>query len=232
MIQENYLQERRNDLPQFSGYSVISPVPAGDLSEFNACKKVFFPNVWNTIEELVANIDDINKEVFEAKFTPAVYNNPDALRHLFNEIVCPNNEHREIVDVKGSCKDYDVEDALSDEVSYSFTRKIIEKLEKTSLPVGISYCSKMLKMPRSYNGIKTKTKDKLEFKEDCGNHASLVIGSRLVQGKDGKKSCELLIRNTWGSDCQKYHKDHKCEDGNIWVDFKTLDKNTYRIQHL
>ena len=45
MVQENYLQERRNDLPQFSGYSFMSPVPSADLSEFNACKKEFFPNV-------------------------------------------------------------------------------------------------------------------------------------------------------------------------------------------
>ncbi len=88
-----------------------------------------------------------------------------------------------------------------------YIKKIKRKL--SSQPVMISYCSNFLIEGKQFN------------KRDCGYHASLIIGHRLVNHKD-----EFLIRNSWGTDCSKYHSDWKCTSGNIWVDADILIKNT------
>lgn len=59
-----------------------------------------------------------------------------------------------------------------------------------------------------------------------GNHASIVVGRRYNQEA---KSCQFLIRNSWGSGCKNYAIPYSapsnCDDGHIWVSEETLHQN-------
>lgn len=174
-----------------------------------------------------------SKFIFDTFYSKDMFDSPLQLSLLF-KFICPK-ENRDSVPWTASCTDYTVADAYRESSSsIPFTLKILEKLKSKSMPVGISYCSKVLGRGKSFSGIDSKSKGKVVYKKDskgnsmCGNHASLIIGSRF-NAKD--KTCEFLIRNTWGSN-YKAHSDFESEGGNIWVDHKTLEKNLYRIQHL
>lgn len=96
-------------------------------------------------------------------------------------------------------------------------QRIDDALEKSNaLPVGIAYCSEVLKKGLGYRGLASggcKKKD---------DHASLIIGRRPNRtGTD----CEYLVRNSWGTSCKQYSKDWDCESGNIWVDQRALFNN-------
>lgn len=61
------------------------------------------------------------------------------------------------------------------------------------------------------------------------SHASTVVGRKW---NSEKKSCEYLIRNSWGSTCDHYNNDVKCEAGNIWVSEAQLEKATRGVQYI
>lgn len=73
-----------------------------------------------------------------------------------------------------------------------------------------------------YRGLKND-----EATKDCLGHASLVIGRRRYQGK-----CQFLIRNTWGTACQKYSKDWDCDHGNVWLDSDEVAANVVYVSTL
>jgi hypothetical protein len=62
-----------------------------------------------------------------------------------------------------------------------------------------------------------------------GMHTSSIIGRRF--NVDNNK-CEYLIRNSWGSSCERYRPNLTCEEGNIWVDETTLKKNIILVTYL
>lgn len=218
-----------------------------------SCKYTAVDELYDSFKDVFGDAFKINRFLFKTFFSYDMFDNTIEISLIFRSI-CPV-EDRIKVNTNAICKTYDVEKSLDSGKSYPFTQKIIEELKKDSLPVGISYCSRVLSRGSNYAGITTKTKSSLVFKKDkngkndCGNHASVIIGSRW---NPQKKSCELLIRNSWGAQCTSYRKyypskkyfsqkhpgvkssqyDIKCEAGNIWVDYKQLEKNIYRVQHL
>ena len=176
--------------------------------------------------------------MFRKYFSLEMLDKPFQLNMIFDS-VCPASE-RLRNNSFSFCKTYDNTEARKTKKTYPFTEKIIEKLKSNSLPVGISYCSKVLKKGEAYKGLTNKKTGTLSYADDCGSHASLVIGSRW---NPDRKSCELLVRNSWGTSCTSYQPhypstkkssqfDVKCEGGNIWVDYKALENNTFRLEHL
>ena len=62
-----------------------------------------------------------------------------------------------------------------------------------------------------------------------GMHASVIVGRRW---NDSAKSCDYLIRNSWGSGCWSYTDRQNCEGGNIWVPEDVLRYNLYAYIYL
>ena len=82
---------------------------------------------------------------------------------------------------------------------------VAEKLKKNGMPVSISYCSN--KIGTAFNNL---------FSDDCGAHASVIIG-RKKNPSTGR--CQLLIRNSWGKNpWLTYNKHVTGEGNNFWVD--------------
>ncbi len=70
----------------------------------------------------------------------------------------------------------------------------------------------------------------LKGKRKPGNHASTVVGRRF---NNEMKSCEFLIRNSWGSDCKAYSPQYadpsNCNNGHIWVSEANLHQIIYGL---
>jgi hypothetical protein len=77
---------------------------------------------------------------------------------------------------------------------------------KKSQPLGIRYCSEVLKNP-NLDAIKDDpAKSRVDNRVGkCGSHASMLVASR-----PSGKSCEYLLRNTWGAGYGSWTKNWKC----------------------
>lgn len=64
---------------------------------------------------------------------------------------------------------------------------------------------------------------------NCMGHASSVVGRRW---NAEKKTCEYLVRNSWGTDCSQYRKDIDCDRGNFWLSSKELFSSVRQIMSL
>lgn len=64
---------------------------------------------------------------------------------------------------------------------------------------------------------------------NCMGHASSVIGRRW---NDKTKTCEYLVRNSWGRDCSIYREGIECDGGNFWASGKELFGSTAQIMSL
>lgn len=90
----------------------------------------------------------------------------------------------------------------------------------TSQPVGIEYCAAVI--------LDSKATPDPKIKKECGNHAGLIVGREMRNGK-----CQLLIRDTYGSSCDKYlnlglmpqKMQKNCQDGRWWIDRDALLRN-------
>jgi hypothetical protein len=204
-----------------------------------SCKASAVDELFMDFQATFGDSFKISYEFFKKQFSPKMFDNPEQLGMIFRTI-CQSKDRHE-VNTTAKCKDFygDTSDR------YTFTKKILKNLETNSLPVGISYCSSVLTNKPPFRGITKRSP--LTFKKNskgqniCGGHASLIIGSRWNKKA---KSCELLVRNSWGTGCKSYKagypakssivtgQDIKCEAGNIWVDYKELEKNIYRAQYL
>ena len=105
-------------------------------------------------------------------------------------------------------------------------RRLLNHLSeaKSATPVGISYCSALLQKGPDWKKGTQEASDLFRTPE-CGMHASIVVGKRQKNG-----SCQFLIRNSWGTDCDSYAKTWECQNGQIWVDADALLENTYELQ--
>lgn len=187
-------------------------------------------------EELAETFGDTflpTKEIFKKYYSHDLFKQQNDIAVVFSWI-CPK-EKRNFIAQQKYCEDYGRDEvALEGQKQFPYIKKLLEKLQQTSLPIGISYCSQLLKKGKNHIGIISKTKDNLKFKTTadgkslCGAHSSLVIGSRFNKAN---KTCEFLIRNTWGENCN-YHSDFECEKGQIWVDHHTLSKNIFSLQYI
>ena len=63
-------------------------------------------------------------------------------------------------------------------------------------------------------------------------HSSTIVGQRW---NSVAKTCEFLIRNSWGSKCSCYSESlssQSCEAGNVWVDTQTLLSVVHSVQYI
>jgi hypothetical protein len=196
--------------------------------EVQSCRAGYKNELYNDLQLIFNNLLPA-KELFLSYFSLEMFDSPYNMNILFR-FICPSKE-RIAINTKSECTDYKVSESHIPFFD-SLTDEIIDQLEEDSLPVGISYCANVLKRGKNFKGIassditghKYKQKD---GKDDCGRHASIVIGSREKNG-----SCELLIRNSWGTSCSTYSNDFDCEQGNIWIPQDVLQNNLYRIHYL
>ncbi len=129
-----------------------------------------------------------------------------------------------------------------------WSKKISETLQRAGSPVGISYCSKFLIRPGDVGVIDRRDPARPQLTEECGAHASIVVGQKPVGNK-----CQFLIRNSHGNgfgpetenwkclcrhrrsgavvdDCQKStHDDGQYSVEGCWVDAEQLGRNMLQI---
>ena len=80
-----------------------------------------------------------------------------------------------------------------------------------------------------YNANFLTTTKKNGWLNIAGMHTSSIIGRRF--NPDNQK-CEYLIRNSWGTSCERYRPQFTCEAGNIWVDQNSLKKSLILVTYL
>ena len=253
-IYERPISEKENLYEFFvNKATAVNDSITGRNNEIVACTYSAIDELYDSFKDVFGDAFKINRFLFKNFFSPDMFDNTFEISFIF-QTICPI-EDRLKVNTGSSCNVYDVKKSIASGKSSPFTQKILEELKADSLPVGISYCSKILSRGPTYGGITTKTSSSLKFKKtangknDCGNHASIITGSRW---NPKTSSCELLVRNSWGAQCKSYKKhfpskkyykeknpdktpsqyDIKCENGSIWIDYKALEKNVYRVQHL
>lgn len=93
---------------------------------------------------------------------------------------------------------------------------IDEQLEKSNI-VGIDYDGVILENI----DVKGPKLDSL--------HASSIVGRRF---NINKNRCEYLIRNSYGSSCEKYDPRVECDHGNLWMDKAVIQKHMYDLVYL
>jgi len=215
-------------------------------TELKACKNNAIHETYDSLKDIFKSNFTITREMFAKYFDPELFSDPFQIKSILKN-VC---DARITVNTKSTCKSMTGRDANRiKDTKYPFTRKILEELASDSVPVGISYCGYMLYGDKNFDGIKSRSPLRFQKSQgrECGAHSSLIIGSRW---NTKTNSCDLLVRNTWGTGCSKQHYpskstlqkknpgksisqyDVKCEGGNYWIDYRTLEKNIYRVQHL
>lgn len=94
-------------------------------------------------------------------------------------------------------------------------------------PVGVEYCGNIASSSEQ-KGIKD-TYLQL-FYNDCGFHASVIVGQRFSKKTN---SCEFLVRNSYGPGCKylpgagEYIRE--CENGSFWIGTDELMKSTFGL---
>ena len=99
-------------------------------------------------------------------------------------------------------------------------------------PIEIGFCGSVLdEKGSSFKGFRQRYAEDgtPDTAKNCGEHSALVIGQRFHNGK-----CQMLIRNPWGTSCNRYHKDFisTCEASGVWVDNEVLKANTFDFGYL
>lgn len=118
------------------------------------------------------------------------------------------------------------------------------------VPPIVRYCNNFLFDSKSKSGIAPETGNMKNCKykdnngnELRGNHTSIVSGRR--PSKDGK-TCEYLIRNSYGTSCNQYDKKWECDrtkgglpcpsgescGGQTWVDEETFLNNMQDVLYV
>lgn len=147
---------------------------------------------------------------------------PSRILNIFGPYCADSQNLSPIVDVK-SCREHDIYDS-----NVGQSVKVIKKQLELKKPVGLYLCAK--KFLQNLTDEKRNV-DVIKYKDECGNHAVSVVGSRCVGGK-----IQFLMRNSWGSDCSFYSLDHELgescipEKGDVWYDAKNLMKISLRYQ--
>lgn len=87
----------------------------------------------------------------------------------------------------------------------AFTSMLETKIDSLKSPISIAYCANVWK-DAEYRGIGLNWKGVRDsLKKDCHYHESLVVGRKKLGG-----SCNLLVRNTWGTNWTADNKNWKC----------------------
>ena len=103
------------------------------------------------------------------------------------------------------------------------TGKVDELLSK-GYPIGINYCSAILKNSK----FKSPTQPIWKDNNACGSHASVIVGTAV----DSKGQCTYVLRNSWGKDCKKYDRSYDCKDGHVYIPKETLVQQMFELQEI
>lgn len=82
---------------------------------------------------------------------------------------------------------------------------IEQSLKNNRSPVGIGYCSAMLRNPRYIGLLRPQGGQIYTQKPDCGRHASIIVGQKKIGG-----ACHFLLRNSYGSGWNNASRNFKC----------------------
>lgn len=120
---------------------------------------------------------------------------------VISRILLPSCQNRQTVTVPKVTK-YNFSQLPDDS---AFEKFLVERIAKNPAPISIAYCSKVWKDPE-YDGIDFTFFGKRDsLKKDCDYHESLVVGR-----KPAGNTCQLLVRNTWGTEWKNGNRKWKC----------------------
>jgi len=78
-------------------------------------------------------------------------------------------------------------------------------------------------------GIAFHSNDLYTDQDEYDGHSVALVGRRW---NSESRSCEYLIRDTFGKQCDIYKSHLDCQDGYIWVSEKFLKKNIFEVMRL
>jgi len=201
-----------------------------------------FGNTSKALETVFAspNNETINKISYDlcTQDNPQSHNLKD-IRDVLSEVI-KNDSPVKFVRylIEGECKPIEIAHGLvnvngqhpamsHNEVEImNFVDKMFDARHK--LPIAIDYCADFFHQGASARGRKEFYASNDTSEDSCGAHASVIVGRRTsISPKNGEKTCEYLIRNSWGTSCLGYNAEYtaKCEQGQVWVTKETLLKN-------
>lgn len=92
-------------------------------------------------------------------------------------------------------------------------------------PVAISLCAQVLYESKNFRG---RTGNSISSDCEAAGHAVIAIGSR-----PSGKSCQYLIRSSWGQSCSGFGAGWSCDQnsGAVWVDEDALVGNTISLAY-
>lgn len=104
----------------------------------------------------------------------------------------------------------------------------IHKQLEEGKPVAVGYAAQFLSqagVPRwKYSWVNAR----VGANNDVSRHASLIVGRRW-----NGKSCEFILRNSWGTGCgygnENFARPEKCEGGHLFVTEQFMETQMYRI---
>jgi hypothetical protein len=196
----------------------------------------------NIFEELGVTADELTKYVTDSKL-------PSAFIEKIVNSLCKRQKNEIAQLIK--CEEND----FSLGQRYAVKGKIEDALsENSNQPLSIGFCGNLLKNNidkngRSFGGRGFKgrapsfesyiqtTSSSEAGSHLCGAHAASIVGREFkkIRTPEGKIifRCQYLIRNSWGSSCESYHRDWVCnENGSIWVDSDVIQRNVFRVSRL
>lgn len=110
-------------------------------------------------------------------------------------------------------------------IFYQTLLKLLDHKDKPQ-PVGIGYCANVLQNKR-YRALTFSGEVPNSMKEDCWGHSSIIVGKRTRSNR-----CQLLLRNTWGTDCNYDWECLRDKEGKVvgvWIDAEALMENSDRL---
>jgi len=92
----------------------------------------------------------------------------------------------------------------------------IDSILDSGRPTGIVYNAGILTDPNSkaYGNV---------------DHVSSIVGRKW---NSETKTCEYLLRNSWGETCTRYHFSYQCEKGYVWIPKDTLLREVGAIDYI
>ncbi len=203
-----------------SGYCSESSFPSEEWIKVSGGKeeKILMPKAIEEIKELYQMRKDLNLKnlPFYFKFNHidkktflSILKSKNKIKHFFTEL---RNK---------ACENDRLEFDKRLKVKMVFRNKNIFKRIHSQLElgriVGIDYDSRVL--------LNTQNQS-IKISE---LHTSSIIGRRWNREK---KSCEFLLRNSWGEGCQRYDESIECQEGNVWLGESSLFKNMTSIVYI
>jgi hypothetical protein len=115
-------------------------------------------------------------------------------------------------------------------VTYKFIK---DNLKQGGSPVFVNYCYQYFKKAKNdysktfFYYAKDFESDSPGYENRCGRHSSMIIGSRMKNGK-----CQYLLRNSFNLPYANHIERDPKDFNDAWVDADYIIKNTYSASHV